>query len=845
GMVSPMHLQDTSSENTETIELQDGRIFEMASLQAQTDGQYIGRVHSYRDVTQQKQVEKQLRIAATIFDSRLGMIITDANETIIMVNQAFTNLTGYTQKDALGRSLFHINSDLENEGIYESVWKHVDSAGSWEGEINGLHKNGEFSPMYCTICAVKDSDDIITNYVATISDLTERKKAEAAEASSRAKSEFLANMSHEIRTPMNGVIGMVDILMHSKLDNTQLRLVQTIQDSSLSLLNILNDILDFSKIEAGKLDIEFRPTFLRGLLEGVVEHYFQIANTKAFQLHFFLSPELPHWISTDSGRLRQILLNLLGNAVKFKKEGHSGRIALHVEPARLDGGQPTARFRVLDNGIGMSQETLSKLFQPFTQADESSSRKFGGTGLGLSICQQLVRLMGGQIQAKSVLGEGTEFIVELPLTEAAPESSRVPEPSLSGVQVVAVARDPANIEILRAYCRAAGASVLTADSLTSAIKQLPEIQLQCPETVLLLDTGVDSGMRAGIPDNMRIAQLVRRGNSGSVAGAIPIYSNPVLYGDLVRGIALACGRMNTESVALQSERRKERRVGVPTVEAALANGQLILLAEDNETNREVMCEQLRLLGYMAETANNGEMALSMWRTGKYALLLTDCHMPVMDGFELVRRVRKEEAPGVHYPIIAVTANAMRGEKERCMAHGMDGYISKPLRLSELGAMLSRWLPLPHTEAGNAIEAQPVENPAGPPPAATIPGKVELTVWDETMLTKMVGDNPVMHHRLLEKFMTNSQKQADEIRSAIEGNDPLTAGNIAHALKSAARTVGAMKLGELCKEMELAGKNGELATLKALVPPFQDQLAAVAACMHSKLTRHTEHKVEQS
>jgi PAS domain S-box-containing protein len=397
-----------------------------------------------------------------------------------------------------------------------------------------------------------------------------------AQAANLAKSQFLANMSHEIRTPMNGIIGMVDILQVSMLNAEQRHMLDVVQRSSLALLGILNDILDYSKIEAGKLLIESLPTDLHEVAHGVVQLLSIAAQAKDVDLSVVVGTGLPQRIFTDPTRLRQVLLNLMGNALKFTTTDarHVGRVVLQLESCVLAKGGAGLRLRVTDNGIGISDSALAQLFQPFTQADVTTARKFGGTGLGLSICQRLVGLMGGQIMACSTLGQGSEFTVELPLLEA------------------------------------------------------PWVPVQSD------------------------------GGTGTV------------------------------------ELRVQPRAPAPSVTQAAEGGRLILLAEDNEINSDVMHEQLRLLGYACEVAKDGVMALTMWRSGRYALLLTDCQMPQMDGYELTAAIRQEEAGARRFPIIAVTANAMQGEADLCIARGMDDYLTKPLRMAELGLMLARWLPQP-------------------------------------------------------------------------------------------------------------------------------------------------------
>jgi signal transduction histidine kinase len=393
----------------------------------------------------------------------------------------------------------------------------------------------------------------------------------------------------------------------------------------------------------------------------------------------------------DPARLRQVLLNLLGNAVKFVRatSTDAAQVRLRVEPCTRDDASPGVRFAVQDNGIGMSPEVVSKLFKPFTQADASTARKFGGTGLGLSISQRLVELMHGHMSVQSTLGAGSEFEVELPLHPCEP----APAP----------AQDP---------------------------------------------------------------------------------THP------------------------QTERRSHQRLAAPTVEEAVQTGCLILLAEDNETNRDVMQEQLHLLGYVCEVAQDGAIALRMWQAnpGRYALLLSDCHMPNLDGFGLTSTIRQTEEMDARLPIIAVTANAMQGEAQRCRDHGMDDYLTKPLRMDELAAMLHKWLPL--AAAKSALTDLP-DN--APPVDTTAPaGTSGFPVWDSATLTALVGDNPATQKRLLDQFLLGARQQVTQMLVAAAANDTSQLATIAHTLKSAARSVGALRLGELCHLLETAGRAGDAA-----------------------------------
>ncbi|TSA21603.1 MAG: response regulator [Betaproteobacteria bacterium] len=366
---------------------------------------------------------------------------------------------------------------------------------------------------------------------------------------------------------------------------------------------------------------------------------------------------------------------------------------LEVEPCLLVGEQSGVSLRVSDNGIGIGQETLAKLFQPFAQADEATARKFGGTGLGLSISQRLVKLMGGEISVVSALDEGSEFTVLIPLHLATPMVAAANDSNLNGIQVLFVSQNELLSKAVNAYCVAAGATVSVLADLAAAHQSVQQNKSGLQVVVLDASVKVSAG-ELGFAAGVGVVHLVRRDDASRSSHEIQVQEQPLLYHDLLHGVALACGREVDIADHLATDVSENLEPQVPTTEAARQNNQLILLAEDNEINRELMQEQLRLLGYASEVAVDGIEALKMWRTGDYALLLTDCHMPNMDGFELATAIRREELTGIRLPVIAVTANAMGSESQRCLDHGMDDFLSKPLRMAELDAMLNRWLPQP-------------------------------------------------------------------------------------------------------------------------------------------------------
>jgi CheY-like chemotaxis protein/HPt (histidine-containing phosphotransfer) domain-containing protein len=533
-------------------------------------------------------------------------------------------------------------------------------------------------------------------------------------------------MSHEIRTPMNGVVGMIDILQTTTLSREQHRMLGTVHDSALSLLNILNDILDFSKIEANKLELELLPTQLRELAEGVTQLMNTAALLKKIRLSAFVDPAVPHWIQTDPTRVRQVLLNLLGNSIKFTSERGSlhGEVSLRVTCCKLSDDRDGIELCVRDNGIGMSPQSMAKLFQPFVQAEASTARTFGGTGLGLSITQRLVELLGGKISVASTLGQGSEFCVQLPLQTCEP------------------------------------------------------------------------GYGEGSLENGRSTPMV----------------------------------VLTDASGQETARFADARKSVRATKSADGNAHpldgpgegLILLAEDNETNRDVMRQQLSILGYAVEEAHDGVIALDMWRSGRYSLLLTDCEMPNLDGFGLSEAIRSEEPPGQRIPIIAVTAHAMQGESQRCKDHGMDDYLTKPLRMHALADMLAKWLP--------------AATPGAPQPATPDAG-VESPPWNPSVLTEMIGDNPTIQTRLLTRYLELTRIALAGIETAVATADIKVITAQAHKLKSASRSVGALLLGDLCDQIEVCGMAQDAQACLELAGTLAAEFNTVEAHILEYLSSH--------
>ncbi|MBI3714773.1 MAG: PAS domain S-box protein [Betaproteobacteria bacterium] len=683
-----------------------------------------GVVLIVNEITERLSREKTLRtLSRALAQSPAAIVITDWEANIEYVNPAFERVTGYTHDEVLGKNPRILKSGLTPAETYRQLWATISAGEVWRGEVCNRRKDGELFWEQAAISGVKNERGEIEHYIAVKEDISQLKRligelqvvndslevrvaerTEQLQRADRAKSTFLATMSHEIRTPLNGIIGMLEILSLTQLDAHQRGQLEVVRQSGHSLSHIINDILDYSKIEAGKLSISNEVASVETVIGAVINLYSGAASSKGLSLTSAIDARISPALLFDPHRLQQILNNFVSNAIKFTNQGY-----VEVRADLLDQSPVSEmiQFSVLDTGIGISAEDQENLFEPFTQVEAKSTRRFGGTGLGLSISRQLAEMMGGVVEMDSAPGRGTTLRLSLRLSVA--EVAQLPDR-----------------------------------------RKLERTEGQWPE-------------------------LTSR--------------------------------------------------AAPSVEQAAAQGTLVLAVDDHGVNRMVLKHQIAALGYAVETAEDGLEGLTKWRTGRYGLLLADCHMPVMDGYEMVRQIRAIETAErrKRTPIIACTANAMAEEADKCIAAGMDDYLAKPLELRDVHRKLASWLPLPKAVANLAT------GPSTPAvPVATVDRPV-----DREVLNAISRGSVDTLHELIGIFRNVNDQDAIDLRAAVAERSNAKTKSAAHRIKGAARMLGAFALAGLAERIEKTSADAAWDSIAAAMPEFETELTRVNDFLESQ------------
>ena len=786
----------------------------------------------YEDISDRRKAQDALSQLANIVQSSEDAIVGQTLDgAVVSWNAAAERMFGYSFVEVKGRPISVLRPpDLAGEAddFLERIKRgeHVDHF-----ETMRMRKDGTRIPVSLSVSLTRDPRGRISGFSTIARDVSGqvasraalRDARDAAQRLAQTRSSFLANMSHEIRTPMNAILGLTELLLDTELAPEQRHSLTLVQTSAETLLTLLNDILDLSKIEAEHLQLESIAFDLERLVESVVELLAIRARERRLNLLADVAADLPPSVRGDPTRLRQVLTNLISNAIKFT---HGGEVVVAAAWISAADGHPLVRFAVRDTGIGIPPEKLDAIFDEFSQADTSTTRKYGGTGLGLAICRRLVRLMGGELAVSSDVGHGTEFSFAIPLEVEAPlgTAAAVKTP-LAGRRVLVVDDNPTNRRVALNMLAAAEMEVTEAGSGAAALVALRLAKRDdAPFDLAIIDSEMPE------MNGFELAQAVR---ADSAIGRTPLV---MLTSSGRPGDGQRCRDLGIDGYLPKPASRSDLLEALKTVlaepgTAGIAKGDIvtrhsiaetrrhltILVAEDNPVNQEVVAAMLRKRGHHIDVVANGRLAVDAVARARYDVVLMDIQMPEMDGFEATHAIRATPV-GKDLSIIALTAHALSGERERCLSHGMTDYLTKPLRAHELFAAVESWAP----SGEERIE---------PATAATQGGALPVDVEAFREQMRLAGAEAAVD-QILDTFLDSTPQRITAITGALASGNATDIERAAHALKSAAGTIGAKSLAALLQQIEAAGKAGDVAAARAQ----QDRLEAEGAAVIDQLTR---------
>ena len=702
----------------------DGSFFpsSLSSKPLLVNGMIAGAVITFSDITERKRLEdERFILSRAVEQCPVSILLTDMLGNIRFVNPKFTHLTGYSSADVIGKNPRLLQSGEVKPDVYERLWHTISEGDIWEGELLNKTKDGRLFWEYAAISPLRDSKGSITHYLAVKEDITAMKKVseelvaakEQAEAASKAKSSFLATMSHEIRTPMNGVIGMNSMLLETNLTAEQREYATIAYNSGENLLTIINEILDFSKIEAGRLELEILDFDVRITLEDTAELLALRSEEAGLELICQIDPAVPSYLRGDPGRIRQIITNLVGNAIKFTRNGD---VIMSASLLSEQENNATILFEIQDTGIGIPESRLSAIFDHFTQVDSSTTRRFGGTGLGLAICKQLVGLMGGEIGVTSEEGVGSTFWFKMCLEKQTPATHNSDiykalqhrgQSLLTKERILVVDDNATNRILMKNILRHWGCRFEVAVDGLDGLEMLYEAaQSGDPFRLAILDQempdmdGMELGRRIkGDPllSTTLLVMLTSIGQRGDAAtleqiGFAGYLHKPVRQTQLYDCLELVLARA-VETTDDESINPPQGIITKHIIAESARTGVRILLVEDNIINQKVAQHMLKSLGYRADVAADGQEAVRALEMLHYDLVLMDCMMPVMNGYEATAVIRNASPERLDnkIPIIAMTANALQEERDKCLASGMSDYLSKPIKKVLLAELIEKWL----------------------------------------------------------------------------------------------------------------------------------------------------------
>ncbi|MFH1734444.1 MAG: PAS domain S-box protein, partial [bacterium] len=820
------------------------------------DGNFIGSFAVVTDITERKKMERALQEAVKfqkrILDTAATAIFTiDNNFNITSVNQAFCANMGYEPDEVVGEhcSILLGHPCLENCNLFdprrtEPIIKNQCSVQTKEGRRLSIFKNAEI---------IRDEQGNVTGGVESFVDVTDlieaRLKAEVtnkmlkesnqqlentikyakemarqAEQSSNAKSEFLANMSHEMRTPLNGILGFAQLMTDDReLTDEQRESIDTIYNSGSSLLDLINDILDFSKIEAGKMDLDRIEFDLIATIENACHLLAHKADEKQLSFNCHIDPETPDTLKGDPGRIRQVLLNLLGNAIKFTD---AGEINLKVNLIEQSATEARIQFIVQDSGIGISEERQAPIFDSFTQADGTTTRRYGGTGLGLAISQRLVNLMGGHIQVQSIVAEGSIFSFDLLLDKShnLRRKKTLHTSEIEGLKILIVEDNRTNrefmLKMLRNWQTEPVAVKCIDEAMAEIIKAITE---EVPYPLILIDGKLPDGNGFDLAEQIRNSQIT------------PQPKLLLLTSTGQRGDAMRCKEIGIDGYLMKPIRQMELLDAINSILSGAAresedqllitqhsifeerNHYNILLAEDNPVNQRLAIRMLEKEGHTVTLAENGDLVLKHLESaenGSFELILMDVQMPILDGLQATGQIRKNEAEtGGHIPIIAMTAHAMKGDRERCISSGMDAYVSKPIKIKELIETIEAVMMKFNAEAENHASLEETK------PSASS----DVSIMDRDLALERVGGDADLLVELAGIFLEDYQNLAQNIQTAIDKKDAKSLEHAAHSLKGSVANFAATAVIDAASQLEKMGREGQLDSAEAMYETLTKEL----------------------